>query len=83
MSILIYSLVLLFITQPPIKEITVIFSGQKSKLVKFELQLIRDLIETHSKKNNEKFKIKYKGTLLTNRKRCSHFLSQLILHLRK
>ena len=61
MNVLIYSLFLLLFGQPVQKEITVIFSGQQSKLVKFELQLIRELIEFYADENNQHIKIKYKG----------------------
>ncbi|MCB0279138.1 MAG: transporter substrate-binding domain-containing protein [Calditrichaeota bacterium] len=61
MNVLIYSLLLLFLGQPKQKEITVIFSGQQSKLVKYELQLIKELIDFYADEHNERIKIKYKG----------------------
>ena len=43
------------------KEILVIFNSENTKLVRFELALIKDLITEYGKINNNKYKIKYKG----------------------
>ena len=43
------------------KEIQVIFNSENTKLVRFELDLIKDLIAEYGKMKNVKFKIKYKG----------------------
>ncbi|MCB0279137.1 MAG: transporter substrate-binding domain-containing protein [Calditrichaeota bacterium] len=43
------------------KEIQVIFNSENTKLVRFELDLIKDLIDEYGKMKNTNFKIKYKG----------------------
>jgi len=59
-SIFIYSIALFF-TKPVQTEITVIFNGKQSKLVKFELQLIKDLLNYYAEQKHQRIKIKYKG----------------------
>ena len=63
-SIFIYSIALFF-TKPVQTEITVIFNGKQSKLVKFELQLIKDLLNYYAEQKHQRIKIKYKSVAVS------------------
>ncbi|MCB0280747.1 MAG: transporter substrate-binding domain-containing protein, partial [Calditrichaeota bacterium] len=43
------------------KEILVVFNGNNSKMTKFEIALISNLLFEYSKESGERIKLKYKG----------------------
>ena len=51
----------LSLTQVNEKELTVIFNSENTKLARFELALVKDLVMEYSKQNKIKYKMRYKG----------------------
>ncbi|MCB0278210.1 MAG: transporter substrate-binding domain-containing protein [Calditrichaeota bacterium] len=61
MKTILFLLILINLAISQKKEITVIFSNENTKLVRYELELAKELINFYAKTNKQKIDIKYKG----------------------